>query len=309
MKNLLFRLLMAGLSLWLIVSITFALMHLIPGGPFQRERAVPPAIEACLEARYRLDQPLAVQYRDYLCCLFRGDLGPSFRYRGRTVNAIIASTFPISARLGLVALAIVLLTGIPAGIAAAVHHRKWPDHLVMLGSTIAAAVPGFILATVLLYFFAYRWRLLPPALWGTAKHVLMPAAALAAFPAASVARLTRANLIEVLSRDYILAARAKGLRPGRIILVHGLKNALIPVIAFLGPLAAMLLTGSFIIENIFAIPGLGRHFVTSIYNRDYTVIAGVTVFYSLLLIALNLLADTVHALLDPRIRFRHGEPV
>ncbi len=307
MKNLLFRLLMAALSLWLVVSITFGLMHLIPGGPYQREKAVPPAIEASLEARYRLDQPLHVQYRDYLGYLVRGDLGPSFRYRGRTVNDIIARTFPISARLGLVALAIVLAAGIPAGIVAAVYHTRWPDHLVILGSTAGIAVPGFILGTFLMYFLAYRWNVLPPALWGTPGHMVMPAIALAGLPAASIARLTGSSLIEVLARDYMQAARAKGLRLSRIILVHGLKNALIPVVTFLGPLAAMLLTGSFVIENIFAIPGLGRHFVTSVYNRDYTVIAGVTVFYSLILITLNLLVDTVYALMDPRIRFRHKE--
>lgn len=309
MKKVLFRLLMAVVSLWLVATITFGLMHLIPGGPFRRERAVPVVIEASLEARYRLDQPLAVQYQDYLCYLLQGDLGPSFRYRGRTVNDIIASTFPVSAKLGLIALVIVLLTGIPAGVIAAVYHRQWPDHLVMLTSTTAMAVPGFILGTVLLYFFAFRWRILPPALWGAPEHIIMPAIALASLPAASIARLTRANLIETFGQDYILTARAKGLPPNRIIFIHGLKNALIPIITYLGPLVAMLLTGSFVIENIFAIPGLGRHFVTSIYNRDYTVIAGVTVFYSLILIVFNLLADCIYTLVDPRIRFRQREPV
>lgn len=281
-------------------------MHLIPGGPYQRDK-VPPEIETSLRAWYRLDQPLLVQYGDYLSRLAKGDLGPSFRYRGRTVNDIIAKTFPVSACLGLAALLFVLAAGIPAGILAAVFHNRWFDQLVMLSSTAGMAVPGFILGTILMYFLAFRWNVLPPAMWGTPKHMIMPAIALAGLPAASIARLTRSTLIEVLARDYILTARAKGLGLGRIILAHGLKNALIPVLTFLGPLAAMLLTGSFVIEHIFAIPGLGQYFVTSIYNRDYTVIAGVTVFYALILIVFNLLVDLAYTRMDPRIRLRHKE--
>ena len=296
------RILYALLALLVVVTVTFLFMHIIPGGPFQREKALPDAIKKNIEARYKLDQPLHIQYFDYLSHLVKGDLGPSYKYRGRTVNDIIKERFPVSVQLGRVSVAIALLLGIPAGILAAVKQNKIPDYSVMFFSTIGIAMPSFVIGTLLMYFLAYKWGLLPAAMWGTPQQVIMPALALAGLPTAYIARLTRSSMLDVLSQDYMKTAVAKGLSQMRILWVHGVKNAIIPVVTYLGPLLAAILTGSFIVENIFAVPGLGKHFVTSIYNRDYTVILGVTIFYCVLLIGLNLLVDLVYPLLDPRIK-------
>jgi oligopeptide transport system permease protein len=296
------RILYALLALLVVVTVTFLFMHIIPGGPFQRDKALPDAIKKNIEARYKLDQPLHIQYFDYLSHLVKGDLGPSYKYRGRTVNDIIKERFPVSVQLGSVSVAIALLLGIPAGILAAVKQNKIPDYSVMFFSTIGIAMPSFVIGTLLMYFLAYKWGLLPAAMWGTPQQVIMPALALAGLPTAYIARLTRSSMLDVLSQDYMKTAVAKGLSQMRILWVHGVKNAIIPVVTYLGPLLAAILTGSFIVENIFAVPGLGKHFVTSIYNRDYTVILGVTIFYCVLLIGLNLLVDLVYPLLDPRIK-------
>lgn len=277
-------------------------MHAIPGGPFQREKALPEAVKKNIEARYQLDQPLHLQYLDYLSHLVKGDLGPSYKYRGQTVNDIIKARFPVSVELGITAIIIALLLGIPAGILAALHQNKAIDHGVMFFSTIGIAVPSFVIGTILMYYLSYRWGLLPSAMWGSPRHVIMPAIALAGLPTAFIARLTRSSMLEVLGQDYMKTAVAKGLPRLRILWVHGIKNAIVPVVSYLGPLTAGILTGTFIVENIFAVPGLGKHFVISIYNRDYTVILGVTIFYCVLLILANLLVDLVYPLLDPRIQ-------
>ncbi|MCJ7805996.1 MAG: ABC transporter permease [Clostridia bacterium] len=302
LKYLLRRFLSVILALWIVVTVTFIFMHIIPGGPFQREKALPPAIKANIEARYKLDQPLHIQYLDYLGYLVKGDLGPSFKYRGRTVNEIIAERFPVSAQLGAIAIMIALLVGVPAGILAALNQNKIPDYLVMFFSTFGIAMPSFVIGTALMYFLAYKWGLLPSALWGSPKHMIMPAIALAGLPTAFIARLTRSSMLDVLGQDYMKTAVAKGLSQMRVLWVHGVKNAMIPVVTYLGPLVAGVLTGSFIVENIFAVPGLGKHFVTSIYNRDYTVILGVTIFYCVLLILANLVVDLIYPLIDPRIK-------
>jgi len=296
------RVLYALLALLVVVTVTFLFMHAIPGGPFQREKALPEAVKKNIEARYKLDQPLYLQYLDYLSHLVKGDLGPSYKYRGQTVNDIIKARFPVSVELGLTAIILALLLGIPAGIMAALHQNKTIDHVVMFFSTIGIAVPSFVIGTLLMYYLSYRWGLLPSAMWGTPKHVIMPAIALAGLPMAFIARLTRSSMLEVLGQDYMKTAVAKGLPRLRILWVHGIKNAIVPVISYLGPLTAGILTGTFIVENIFAVPGLGKHFVISIYNRDYTVILGVTIFYCVLLILANLLVDLVYPLLDPRIQ-------
>ena len=302
MKYLLRRILSVILALWIVVTVTFIFMHIIPGGPFQREKALPPAIKENIEARYKLDEPLHTQYLDYLAHLARGDLGPSFKYRGKTVNDIIAERFPISAQLGAIAILIALMIGIPSGILAALKQNKAADYTVMFFSTIGIAMPSFVIGTLLMYFLAYKWGLLPAAMWGSPKHVIMPAIALAGLPTAFIARLTRSSMLDVLSQDYMKTAVAKGLSQMRVLWIHGVKNAMIPVITYLGPLMAGVLTGSFIVEQIFAVPGLGKHFVTSIYNRDYTVILGVTIFYCVLLILANLLVDLAYTLIDPRIK-------
>lgn len=296
------RLLVSILVLWVIVTATFFMMHAIPGGPFQSEKKLPPEIKKNIEERYKLNDPLLKQYGDYLAHLVRWDLGPSFKYKGQTVNQIIEKGFPISAQLGGTAIIISLLVGIPAGIISALRQGRWPDYLAMFFSTIGVSVPSFILATVLMYFISYKLHLLPSALWGTPKHVIMPAIALSGLPTAFIARLMRSSMLEVLGHDYIKTARAKGLPNMVVIYKHTIKNAIIPVVTYLGPLTAAILTGSFVVENIFAIPGLGKHFVTSIYNRDYTVIMGVTVFYSILLVTLNLVVDVAYAFIDPRIK-------
>lgn len=296
------RILYALVALLVVVTVTFLFMHIIPGGPFQREKALPEAVKANIEARYNLDQPLYRQYLDYLFHLAKGDLGPSYKYRGRTVNDIIAERFPVSMQLGGVAVIVALLLGVPAGILAALKQNKIPDYTVMFFSTIGIAMPGFVIGTVLMYFLAYRWGLLPAAMWGTPRQVIMPAIALAGAPTAFIARLTRSSMLDVLSQDYMKTAVAKGLPQTRVLWLHGVKNAIIPVVTYMGPLLAQILTGSFVVENIFAVPGLGKHFVTSIYNRDYTVILGVTVFYCVFLIVANLLVDLAYPLLDPRIK-------
>lgn len=290
------------LVLWVIVTATFVLMHAIPGGPFTAEKALPEAVLKNIEARYHLNDPLPKQYWDYLVNLLQGDLGPSFKYESRTVNEIIAESFPVSAELGLFSVVISVLVGIPAGMLGALYQNRWPDHAVMLMATVGISVPSFILATILIYVFALWLDLLPAAMWAGPEFVILPAFALAGLPTAFIARLIRSSMLEVLSQDYIRTARAKGLAPFRILWRHALKNAMLPVVTYLGPMIAAIFTGSFVIESIFAIPGLGRHFVTSIYNRDYTVILGITVFYSALLVLMNFLVDLAYVWLDPRIK-------
>jgi oligopeptide transport system permease protein len=301
------RLLSMALVLFVITTATFLLMHAVPGGPFTAEKNLPESVLKNINERYHLNDPLWKQYTDYLGNVVRGDFGPSFKYEARTVNDIIAESFPVSAELGFIAVAIAVSLGIPAGVIAALRQNRWPDYLAMFGATIGISVPSFILATLFIYLFALRLELLPAAMWDGPEYAVLPAMALAAFPTAFIARLTRSSMLEVLGQDFIRTARAKGLNSFVIIWRHALKNALIPVVTYLGPLIAAILTGSFVIESIFAIPGLGRHFVTSIYNRDYTVILGITIFYSTFLVVLNFLVDLAYAWLDPRIKLSGGK--
>ncbi|GAW92862.1 ABC transporter permease [Calderihabitans maritimus] len=291
------------IALWIIVTITFLLMHAIPGGPFAAEKKVPEAILQNLERRYHLDWPLWKQYLSYLWNVARWDFGPSFRYTSRTVNQIINDAFPVSATLGAIAVALSLLVGIPAGIISALKQHKWQDNLAMLVATIGVSVPSYVLGILLMYVFAVKLKWFPAARWGTLMHIPLPALALAGYPTAMIARLMRSSMLEVMRQDYIRTARAKGLSEKVVVYRHAVKNALIPVVTYLGPLIAAIFTGSFVIEFLFAIPGLGEHFVDSISNRDYTLIMGVTVFYSVLLMAMNLLVDIAYVFLDPRISY------
>lgn len=290
------------LVIFIIISATFLLMHAIPGGPFTGEKNLPEAVMKNIMERYKLNDPLWKQYVDYLGNIVRGDFGPSFKYEDRSVNDIIADGFPVSAALGLLSAVLALSVGIPAGIIAALRHNKWADYIVMFGATIGISVPNFITATLLIYVLALKLELLPAAMWGGIEYAIMPAIALAALPTAVIARLTRSSMLEVMGQDYIRTAKAKGLDIVTIIWRHALKNALMPVVTYLGPMIAFILTGSFVIESIFAIPGLGRYFVMSIYNRDYTVILGVTIFDSIILVLLNFLVDIAYVFLDPRIK-------
>lgn len=295
------RLIGAVVVMWAIISITFLLMHAIPGGPFTAEKKLPPQIKASIEATYHLDKPIWEQYTEYMEHVAHFDLGPSYKYIGRSVNDIIGESFPVSAELGFGALVVALIGGIIAGIISALRPNSWIDYLVTIFSTLGISVPTFIIGAVLVYWFGFVWPIFPVALWKGPEYMILPILTLAAQPMAFIARLTRATMIDVLQQEYIRTARAKGLRTATIIWRHGLGNAILPVITYIGPLAAALFTGSFIVETIFAIPGLGKYFVTSIYNRDYTVILGVTMFYSALVVGFNLLVDLIYPLVDPRV--------
>lgn len=291
----------AAAVLLVIITLTFLLMHAIPGGPFTEEKKLPPQVAESVEARYHLHDPLWKQYTDYLEDVAHLDLGPSYKYIGRSVNDIIGESFPVSAQLGLMALLAAAVGGILAGAVSAMRPNSWIDYSVTLFSTLGISVPTFIIGALLVYFFGFVWPLFPVALWKGPAYMVLPVLTLAAQPMAFIARLTRAGLLDALQQDYIKTARAKGLSSGEILIFHALGNAALPVLTYLGPLAAALLTGSFIVETIFAIPGLGRYFVTSIYNRDYTVILGITIFYSVLVVGFNLLVDILYPLIDPRV--------
>lgn len=296
------RIFNAFIVLWIVITITFFLMHAIPGGPFTAEKSLPPYVLHSIEERYKLNDPLYKQYGDYLCNLLQGDLGPSFKYPGRSVNDIIKDGFPVSFKLGIEAILIAIIIGIPAGILAGVKKDKWQDRAVNFFTTLGVAVPSFVVAALLIYVLSTKLHLLPAAMWNGWRYEIMPALALSGMPMSFIARLTRSSMLDILSQDYIKTARVKGLSWSRVLIKHALPNSLIPVVTYLGPMTASILTGSFVIETIFAIPGLGQYFVTSIYNRDYTVILGVTIFYSVIVIVLNMVVDLLYPLLDPRIK-------
>ena len=296
------RIFNAFIVLWIVITITFFLMHAIPGGPFTAEKSLAPYVLHSIEERYKLNDPLYKQYGDYLCNLVQGDLGPSFKYPGRSVNDIIKDGFPVSFKLGIEAILIAIIIGIPAGILAGVKKDKWQDRAVNFFTTLGVAVPSFVVAALLIYVLSTKLHLLPAAMWNGWRYEIMPALALSGMPMSFIARLTRSSMLDILSQDYIKTARAKGLSWSKVLIKHALPNSLIPVVTYLGPMTASILTGSFVIETIFAIPGLGQYFVTSIYNRDYTVILGVTIFYSVIVIVLNMVVDLLYPLLDPRIK-------
>lgn len=288
--------------IFIVATLTFIMARAIPGGPFTREKPLPEAVRKNVEARYNLDKPIFQQYIDYMYHMIRFDFGPSFRYEALTVNDIIKQTFPVSAILGSFALSLALFFGLLMGTIAALYQQKWQDSVLMLFSLVGVSIPSFILATFFMFTFGFQLRWFPVAGWGDFGHILLPALTLSAYPMAFIAKTIRTNMLEVLSQDYIKVARAKGL-PDRIVLFrHAIKNAILPVVTYLGPLIAGIFTGSFLVESIFAIPGLGKYFVSSIYDRDYTVILGVTIFYCVLLVILNFLVDVSYSFIDPRIR-------
>ena len=291
-------------SLFCVITGTFFLMKAIPGDPFMDERITEEVLKI-LRAYYGLDQPLFSQYIKYLKEFITLDMGRSLVYHGRSVNDLIAHGFPVSAQLGLQALCLAIPTGILLGTWAAMKRGRWQDHTAMIISTLGISVPNFVMATLLQYLVALQLHLLPVARWGTFANTILPTIALAALPTAFIARLTRSNMVEVLQQDYIRTAMAKGLPAFRIAIVHGLRNAVLPVISYLGPVTAQIITGSFVVERIFAIPGLGDWLIHSIHNRDYPVIMGITIFYSSLLLVSIFLADIAYSLLDPRIRSIH----
>ncbi|MEI6242199.1 MAG: ABC transporter permease [Chlamydiota bacterium] len=293
-------------SLFFVTSLTFFLMKSIPGDPFLQEKFIPKEILDSLRAHYGLDQPLLIQYGKYMKGIVTWNLGPSFVYEGRTVNEIIGEGFPVSALLGLEALFLSLFFGILFGSIAAMKKGSKTDHFFSIFALIGISVPSFLLATLLQYLFALKLGLFPIARWGTFLHTVLPAFALAAMPTAFIAKLVRVNLIEVLQQDYIKMAYAKGLSSVQIVMRHALRNAMLPVLAYLGPLMAQILTGSFVVEKIFGIPGLGQWLILSISNRDYTLILGLTIFFSFLLMSIIFAIDLVYEWVDPRIRLNHS---
>ncbi len=291
-----------AITLWAIATLTFFLMHAVPGGPFVSERMLAPEIEAALNAKYGLDQPVWQQYLNYLGGLLRFDLGPSFKYPGVSINSLIAAGLPVTMQTGLLAVICVVAVGVPLGIIAALNRNRWPDTTVMFVATLGVAIPSYVIATVSLYFFALRLGWVPTFGLDDWRGFILPVFALSGFWISFVSRLTRSSLLETLGQDYMTTARAKGLRPGQVLFKHGLRNSLLPVVTVLGPVVANLITGSFVIEQIFALPGIGRQFVLSITNRDYTAIMGITIFYAAILMVMILIVDLLYVWLDPRIK-------
>lgn len=285
-----------------IVIVTFFLMKAIPGDPFSDEKTIPQETHEQMKRHWGLNRPWQEQLKTYCLGLMRGDFGPSFRYPGYSVNRIIADGFSTSALLGLEALFLALFGGLLFGTISALNQNRWQDALLVCLASLGISVPSFIFASLLQWGFALKLGWLPFARWGTFAHTLLPAIALAAQPTAFLTRLIRSHLIDVLSRDYIHTAKSKGLSYGKIVFRHALPQALLPIFPYLGPMMTNILIGSFIIEYIFAIPGLGGWVVNSVLNRDYTFIMGITIFYSFLLLTFSMLMDLCYALLDPRQR-------
>lgn len=302
MKFVLRRVLALVPTLWVIVTITFFLIRLAPGGPFVAERDIPAEAKAALDAKYGLDQPLHVQYGRYLANVARFDFGPSYKYPSRTVREIVLGALPVSLELGGLALLLALVIGIPIGAFAAMkQNTAWdwgPMGLAMLG----VSIPNFVLGPLLVFVFALTLRWLPPALWGGASHKILPVITLSAIYIAYIARLTRGGMLEITRQDFIRTARAKGLPEWRIVVRHALRGGLLPVVSFLGPAVARAVTGAIVVEKIFAVPGVGQYFVNAAFNRDYTLVMGVVIFYAGFLILFNLLVDLAYGFLDPRVQ-------
>lgn len=324
MKNILSflvnRIIMGLVTLWLVVTITFFLLHLLPGDPFQSEKAIPPKIKENLMAKYHLDKPIGEQYVQYLKSVSKGDLGESMKVRGRTVNDVIKKSFPISADLGARSIIFALVVGIPLGIVAALKRGKYQDKIAMIIAVIGISVPSFVLAGLMQKYFVdiHNGFLidklgLPDFLrirlsgWDSPEKKILPVVALGLYTVALIARLLRDKMIEVMGQDYIRLAIAKGVRPRDIVVKHALRNAILPIVTIMGPTIAAVLTGSFVIEKVFTIPGLGKYYIQSINDRDYTMVLGVTVFYAAFLILMMIVMDIVYALVDPKIKLGKGE--
>ncbi|MFA1642143.1 ABC transporter permease [Chryseomicrobium imtechense] len=301
------RFAMMIMTILIIATLTFVLMHSIPGSPFNEERTTNEAIQQNLERFYKLDEPLPVQYLYYLKSIVTFDFGPSIKKPNESVNDLLARGFPISFELGMTTILVAVISGILLGTFAALRHNGVIDYMAMTFAVVGISIPNFVLATLLIQKLAVDWNILPPATWSSPLHMILPVLALATGPMAIIARLTRSSMLEVLTQDYIKMARAKGLSPLRIVGRHALRNALMPVVTIMGTMLAGILTGTFVIEKIFAIPGMGKYFVESINNRDYPVIMGTTVFYSAFLVFMLFLVDIVYGLLDPRIKLHKKE--
>ena len=321
LKFLIKRIAMGLVTLWLVITITFFLIHMLPGDPFQSEKAIPPKVKENLMAKYHLDRPLGEQYVEYLKNIAKGDLGASMKVRGRTVNDVIKKSFLTSADLGARSIIFALALGIPLGIIAALKRGKYQDRLAMIVAIIGISVPSFVLAGLMQKYFVdvhngilidqYNLPLIRILLsgWDRPEKKILPVVALGLYTVALIARLLRDKMIEVMGQDYIRLAIAKGVKPKNIVFRHALRNAILPIITIMGPTIAAVLTGSFVIEKMFSIPGLGKYFVDSINDRDYTMVLGVTVFYAIFLIVMMILVDIVYVLVDPKIKLGKGDEV
>jgi len=302
-KTIILRLITGGLVLFFVVSLTFFLIRYLPGGPFDTEKDLPPKIMENLEKKYQFNEPLWKQYIIYIDNLVHGDFGPSYKYVDRSANEIIADTFPVSLQLGITALLISLVFGISLGVLSSLSPRSFTDFLTAFISISLVSVPNFVVGAILIYFFSVRLGWFPAALWGRPEHYILPSFTLAAGSTAYIARLVRSSMIEASRELYVRTAMAKGLSRIKIIYKHILRNALIPVVTVLGPIFAYLITGSFVVEHIFAIPGMGRFFVFAVSNRDYSVVLAITIVYTIILVLANLIVDILYTRLDPRISY------
>lgn len=302
LKYIIKRLVLAIITIWAVITITFILMHSIPGNPFKSESKMPPQVYENLLKKYGLDKPKTEQYVIYLKHIIKGDLGASMKSKVETVNDMVKRGFPVSASLGLQALLIALVFGPALGALAALYQNKWPDYISMIVAILGISVPSFILGTVFIQFVARNVSWIPIGGWGTFAHSILPSIALAMMPLAQIARLMRSSMLEVLGQDYIKTAKSKGLGKATVVIKHAVRNAILPIVSILGTLVSNLMVGSFVVEKIFGIPGLGMSFVGSISNRDYTLIMGTTIFYAAILIAMLLIVDIGYVLVDPRIR-------
>lgn len=300
----LFRLLSAIPTLLLLIALAFFMVRAAPGGPFDEERRLAPSIEQRLAAAYHLDESLPKQFWRYLSSIARGDFGPSFRYQQSTVTEIIAQGLPVSLKIGGLAMLLALTIGFISGAIAALYQNRWPDHLLMAVSMTGISIPNFVVAPVLVLLFAVSLRWLPAGDLRSPAHYVLPVIALALPQISYVARLTRGSMVEVLKSDFIRTARAQGLDARDIVFQHALKPTLLPVVSYLGPATAAILTGSVVVEQIFGLPGLGRFFVQGALNRDYTLVMGIVILYGTLIITFNFIVDLIYGLLDPRVRYR-----
>ncbi len=295
------RLLMAILTVFVVATLTFFLMNAVPGGPYEAEKAISPQARAALEAKFGLDQPLFKQYLTYMKNILHGDFGPSLKQRGREVIDIIMSKFPVSAKIGGIAVMAAMLVGIPVGCIAALNRGKFSDSAIIVIATIGIAVPSFVVCSLSMYIFGVKLKWLPTVGLTTWKHYIMPVFALSFYPTAYIVRLMRSSMLDVLGQDYMRTAKAKGVSWFVSLFKHALRNAILPIITYVGPMTAYTLTGSFIVEKVFTIPGLGGEFVSSITNRDYMMIMGTTIFLATLMVFINFLVDVVYKIIDPRI--------
>ncbi len=296
------RILQTVIVVWIIATFTFLLLRVIPGGPFDQEKALDAEVKAAIEAKYNLNASLGEQYIIYMKGLMVGDLGTSYKYIGRNVSEIIGESLPISFELGIYALVLAFLVGIPAGVHAAANHNTWKDSGTMILAISNVSLPSFLVAAILITVFSFWLDLLPVALWDGPSYYILPVVVLGLRPAAIIARLTRSSVLDVIRSDYIRTARAKGLSENVILYKHVLKNSLIPVLTFAGPLAAGILSGAVVVEQVFAIPGMAKHFIQGVTNRDYPIVLGVTLVSSVLLVVANLIVDILYTYFDPRIK-------